>query len=83
MNDDVLEKYYQESLEEHLIAYLAKQKRISLEKAMDIYYRSNMAKQIYEGTYGVQYLDYKVLTQILMDTEPDLFTEVHTEKTDE
>lgn len=27
---------------------------------------------IQAGTYGVQYLDYKVLAQMLMDTEPDL-----------
>lgn len=73
MKDDVLEKYYQEGLEERLIAYLAKKNDISLEQAMDIYYRSDMAKQIHEGTYGVQYLDYKVLGQMLMDTEPELF----------
>lgn len=73
MNDDVLEKYYQEGLEERLIAYLAKENNILLEQAMDIYYRSNMAKQIYEGTYGVQYLDYKVLAKMLMETEPGLF----------
>lgn len=40
---------------------------------MAIYYRSNMAKQNYEGTYGVQYLDYKVLARMLMETEPGLF----------
>lgn len=73
MKEDVLEKYYQEGLEERLIAYLAKENDISLEQAMDIYYRSNMANQIHEGAYGVQYLDYKVLAQMLMDTEPELF----------
>lgn len=73
MKEEVLEKYYQEGLEERLIAYLAKVNRISLERAMDIYYHSNMANLIHEGSYGVQYLDYKVLTQILMDTEPELF----------
>lgn len=73
MKEDVLEKYYQEGLEERLIAYLAKENNISLEQAMDIYYCSNMAKQIHDGTYGVQYLDYKVLAKMLMDTEPELF----------
>lgn len=53
---------------------------ISLEKAMDVYYHSNLAQQIHEGTYGVQYLDYKVLAQILKDTEPELFENVDTEK---
>lgn len=71
MKDDVLEKFYQEGLEERLIAYLAKENDISLEQAMDIYYRSNMSRQIHEGTYGVQYLDYKVLAQMLMDTEAE------------
>lgn len=73
MSDDVLEKYYQEGLEERLIAYLAKETNISLEKAMDIYYHSNMSRNIHEGTYGVQYLDYKVLARILKETEPELF----------
>lgn len=40
---------------------------------MDVYYRSNMAGLIHEGMYGVQYLDYKVLAQMLRDTEPELF----------
>lgn len=80
MNGDTFEKYYQERLEERLISYLATQNNISLEKAMDIYYHSNLAQQIHEGTYGVQYLDYKVLAQILKDTEPELFENVDTEK---
>ena len=80
MNEDVLEKYYREGLEERLIVCLAKKANISLEQAMDIYYRSNLAEQIYEGKYGVQYLDYRVLVQILIDTEPELF---HSRKKDE
>ena len=73
MNDDTLEQFYQEELEERLISYLAKKKNISLEKAMDIYYHSDMARYISEGEYGIQYLDYKVLAQILMDKESNLF----------
>lgn len=73
MNEEILENYYQESLEERLIAYLAKEKNISLEQAMDVYYRSSLATKIHEGLYGVQYLDYKVLAEILMETEPELF----------
>jgi hypothetical protein len=45
---------------------------MSLEKAMDIYYNSRLAGKIQEGKYGVQYLDYKVLVQILCETEADL-----------
>jgi len=73
VNGDTLEKYYKEGLEERLIAYLAKVKHLTLEQAMDIYYRSNLAQKIYEGQDDVQYLDYKVLAQILLDTESELF----------
>lgn len=73
MNGEILEKYYQERLEERLIARLAKVKNLSLEQAMDIYYHSRLAQNIHDGAYDVQYLDYKVLVQILLDTEPDLF----------
>lgn len=73
MSDEVLEKFYQEGLEERLIGNVAKEKRISLEDAMDIYYRSKLAQKIYDGKEGVQYLDYRVLTRLLFDTEPELF----------
>lgn len=46
---------------------------------MDIYYKSNLAQYIHEGTYGIQYLDYKVLAQMLMDSEPELFKDLHPE----
>ncbi len=72
MNGDVLERVYQESLEERIISHLAETEKISLEKAMDIYYNSKLANRIHDGEYGVQYLDYKVLVQILIDTEPEL-----------
>ena len=73
MNGDTLEKYYKEGLEERIIAYLAKVKNLTLEQAMDIYYSSQLAQKIHEGKDDVQYLDYKVLVQILLDTEPELF----------
>ena len=72
MNGEVLEQVYQESLEERIISYLAETEKISLEKAMSIYYNSKLAGKIHEGEYGIQYLDYKVLVQILLETEPDL-----------
>ena len=73
MDEKVLEQTYQENLEERLITYLAKQHGIPLEKAMDIYYRSKLAEKIHQGTEGVQYLDYKVLADILLETEASLF----------
>lgn len=73
MNGDTLEKYYKEGLEERIIAHLAKVKNLTLEQAMDIYYSSQLAQKIHDGKDDVQYLDYKVLVQILLDTEPELF----------
>ena len=69
MDERVLEQTYQENLEERLIAYLAEQNELTLEKAMDIYYNSILAEKIHQGTEGVQYLDYKVLAEILKETE--------------
>lgn len=45
------------------------------------YYSSNLADKIHEGREGVQYLDYKVLTDILKDTEPGLFNIINVGKT--
>lgn len=72
MNEEILEKVYQENLEERLIAYLAQVCDFSYEKAMDIYYSSELADKIYLGKEGIQYLDYKVLVQILLETEKEL-----------
>ncbi|MCM1122366.1 MAG: hypothetical protein NC416_07275 [Eubacterium sp.] len=72
MDGEMLERVYQENLEERIIAYLSETKGISLENAMDIYYHSALADKIHRGVEGVQYLDYKVLVQILCETEKDL-----------
>ena len=67
VDEDVLEKVYQERLEERIIAHLAQVKNCSLEQAMDMYYNSELADKIHQGKDGIQYLDYKVLVQILDD----------------
>ncbi len=36
---------------------------------MQLYYCSTLADRIHIGEYGIQYLDYKVLVQILLETE--------------
>ena len=74
MDDNVLENVYQESLEERLISYVAQVKQLPLEEAMRIYYNSHLANKIHEGKHGIQYLDYKVLVQMLCETEPELFS---------
>ncbi|BAL82783.1 hypothetical protein SELR_10750 [Selenomonas ruminantium subsp. lactilytica TAM6421] len=71
MDENVLEQVYQEKLEERIIAQIAKEKAIPLEKAMRIYYSSELADKIHQGMEGVQYLDYKVLVQVLNETEPE------------
>lgn len=73
MSKDALERVYQENLEERIITYLAEKCGFSYEKAMDIYYSSKLSDKIYIGKEGIQYLDYKVLVQILIDTEKELF----------
>ena len=72
MDENILEDLYQERLEERLIEYLSEKLGIDYQAAMHLYYNSRLAGKIHEGRYGVQYLDYKVLAQILEETEPDL-----------
>ena len=73
MDNRVLEQTYQENPEKRLTACISNQHSVSLGKAMDIYYSSNLAEMIHEGVEGIQYLDYKVLAQILQETEPERF----------
>ena len=75
MSEDVLEKVYQENLEERIIMHLAETQGCSFEEAMRVYYSSKLADKIHRGDYWIQYLDYKVLTQLLHETEPDIFVQ--------
>lgn len=65
MNENVLEKLYQERLEERIISRISEIQNISLEQAMDIYYSSNLSREINLGTYGIQYMDYKILAELI------------------
>jgi len=73
IDSEVLENYYKEDLDERIIQCLSQKCRIDAAQAMDIYYHSNLSDKIYQGRYGIQYLDEKVLVEILMKTEPELF----------
>ena len=73
MDERTLENIYQERLEERLIAFLAEKYGMDYQSAMNVYYNSSLAEKIYEGEYGIQYLDYKVLAEILEKAEPGLF----------
>lgn len=73
MDGNTLENIYQENLEERIMLYLKEIEDISYEKSMEIYYKSKLSKKIEEGRLGIQYLDYKVLVDILRETEQELF----------
>lgn len=73
MDGETLEGVYQENLEERIIEELSETKNVSLETAMDVYYHSKLADKIHRGVEGIQYLDFKVLAQILCETEKELF----------
>ena len=64
---------YKQNLEESIIEYLSKKKNIELGLAMLIYYQSKLARQIEQGTYGIENMDYKYLTEDLIENEPELF----------
>lgn len=64
-----LKKVYLQNLETSIIEYLAEKLKIDLRDAMDIYYESNLAKQISESAYGIENLDYKNLAENLIETE--------------
>ena len=67
---------YKQNLEESIIEYLSKEKKLELRQAMDIYYQSRLAKQIEQGTYGIENMDYKYLVQDLIENEPELFSKL-------
>ena len=73
MDGQVLEKIYQENLEERIISYIAEKYEITYEKAMAVYYGSKLADKIHTGNEDIQYLDHKVLVQLMEEIEPGIF----------
>lgn len=64
-----LEDTYIQSLEINLIEYLATSLQIDNRKAMNIYYHSILCTQIHNGSFDIQYLDYKYLAEDLIENE--------------
>lgn len=64
---------YKQNLEDNIIQYLSKLKKIDFRKAMSIYYQSRLAKQISRGEYGIENMDYKYLVQDMIENEPEIF----------
>ena len=73
MERATLNKVYRELLDEKIILCLAEVKNISLRQSMDIYYKSDLSKQINEGIYGIDNLDHRYLVNDLIENEPELF----------
>ena len=67
MTDTDLENFYREHLEEDIIADLSEKLHITLDRAMDKYYRSALADRIHDGEYGIQYLDNHVLADMIIN----------------
>lgn len=65
MSEKDIENIYREHLEEDIIFCLSEHHNIPVEDAMKIYYNSRLADRIHKGEYGIQYLDYTVLADIL------------------
>lgn len=68
----VLNKTYKELLEEKIINYLSEVKGISIRQAMDIYYKSILSQQIYDGSFGIENMDYRYLVEDLIENETSL-----------
>ena len=68
---------YKQNLEESIIEYLSKERNLELRQAMDIYYHSRLAKEIEQGIYGIENMDYKYLAQDLIENEPELFSKLN------
>lgn len=68
-----LDSFYKQGLEENIILYLAEIKNISTRESMEIYYKSKLANEIFEGKYGIENLDYKYLVEDLIENEGELF----------
>ena len=75
-NKKNIDYIYKQNLEESIIEYLSKERNLELRQAMDIYYHSRLAKEIEQGTYGIENMDYKYLTQDLIENEPELFEDI-------
>ena len=69
MNGDILEKYYQEGLEERLIARLAKVKHLTYEQAMDIYYRRDSGDEMRKLLRDIRFSIYEVNSHSDQDKE--------------
>ena len=69
VNKKDLTRIYHQKLEADIINQLSIKLNIEIQKAMDIYYSSKLAKQIENSEYGIDNLDYKLLVEDLIENE--------------
>ena len=72
VDENILEQIYKERLEERIISNISERFNLGYLDATDLYYNSRLSGLIHAGSYGIQYLDFKVLVDMMVDTEPDL-----------
>ena len=65
MSEKDLENFYREHLEEDIIFCLSERRNITTDVAMKLFYNSRLAERIHKGEFGIQYLDYSILTDLL------------------
>lgn len=58
---------YMHELENDIIKEIAKKKKVSINKAMDIYYKSRFSDLIAENKENIAFLDYRNLTEIILN----------------
>ncbi len=75
IDEKTMERAYRERLDENIINCIAQEKGIGAEEALAAFYGSRLAAMMDEGLYGVQYLDYRNLVQVLIENEPERFDE--------
>jgi len=68
-DEKLLESMLKESLEKDIISLLSERTCITQREAMDVFYKSELSKQIDSGTYGIQYLDAAYLVNDLLENE--------------
>ena len=68
-----LEELLREHLESDIICRIVEQFDVDAVRAMEMYYKSNLAQQVSAGAYGVQYLSAACLVDDLKENEPEIF----------
>lgn len=72
-DNEKLVDIYKQNLENDIIMEISRIKGIEVRKAFDIYYSSRLARQIADGSYGIENMDARYLAEDLIENEVELF----------